>query len=724
MPSHSSATSAISLSPNPLKIRLGEATNNQATAHSTKTGVSSVSRFSEEDEIDEEEEEEEADEEDEEDDFFIEAPSNGNNLGGDHAQHAVGASEHTRNSRARKRWTNNKAADTVFAPAYGKVASVKSSSELPAGRTKSLVTYKPTSTEQKLSTLFGELMVAPATASATSYASQDGLARFIYVKNAHLVAPTFDTPNGWFSCLKQACLGRRAMGHPTSIVLGLGPTLLEPISPFQLMPSPKITLPPGLEELMPPGYLEQHTKRMKEIEAHVPGVFVRRAALEQPIDKLKAGLVEETPGEGAVLKARLAKMVSGEWGSLIPPFSSASSFGSNTGSIGRPLFGGTLTGGAGSTNLANLPGMLQNVLGKGNVAVMEFPFVPANSGPLKDLIAGISGGGGSGGSFRPFSVGGSGGSPSFNGGMSSSGPQKVIWKMVGVFPRRRAEPERRAALLARLRLRARINELLVKMALADSRGEYAGGLDIAAERVQKELVDAWQQTTPVDPSATEKADDKPAAAECTIKYDVVTSVLPWDSVVRLAGDAVGRAIAEKAKPDLDGLPTPQAAEGPSSTPAATLVERPRDVRTTLAETGAVPVKWNQLVAAAERDFSIRTHYLELFEPDGKGPDAKESNTASGTEGGKSKPEEKDDAPDPVVEALKKDGSLNKYEKKVLSTIVDRRRLREGFDDVHLPEKTIDAIRSVVSLPLLFPEAFSTGSQSPSRLSLGCSALML
>jgi hypothetical protein len=132
------------------------------------------------------------------------------------------------------------------------------------------------------------------------------------------------------------------------------------------------------------------------------------------------------------------------------------------------------------------------------------------------------------------------------------------------------------------------------------------------------------------------------------------------------------------------------------------------VRSTLADKGAVPVSWQQLVDAAKRDFAIRAHYLELVKPD-EATDETESADSLVSKGGKPMPE-KDDAPDPVVEALKKDSTLNKYEKKVLSTIVDRRRLREGFDDVHLPEKTIDAIRSVVSLPLLFPEAFSTGSQ--------------
>lgn len=65
--------------------------------------------------------------------------------------------------------------------------------------------------------------------------------------------------------------------------------------------------------------------------------------------------------------------------------------------------------------------------------------------------------------------------------------------------------------------------------------------------------------------------------------------------------------------------------------------------------------------------------------------------------------------DPVVEAVKKTKDLSKHEKRLLGCIVDPTKLAtSSFKDVHLPFKTIDAIRSVISLPLLFPEAFKGG----------------
>jgi SpoVK/Ycf46/Vps4 family AAA+-type ATPase len=60
-----------------------------------------------------------------------------------------------------------------------------------------------------------------------------------------------------------------------------------------------------------------------------------------------------------------------------------------------------------------------------------------------------------------------------------------------------------------------------------------------------------------------------------------------------------------------------------------------------------------------------------------------------------------------MEALRKE--LDEHEQKLESCIVTPDKIRAtSFNDVHLPSKTIDAIRSMVSLPLLYPEAFNSG----------------
>ena len=67
------------------------------------------------------------------------------------------------------------------------------------------------------------------------------------------------------------------------------------------------------------------------------------------------------------------------------------------------------------------------------------------------------------------------------------------------------------------------------------------------------------------------------------------------------------------------------------------------------------------------------------------------------------------ASDPVVAKIKKSKDLSAHEKRLLGCIVDPSKISSTtFNDVHLPFKTIDAIRTIISLPLLFPEAFRGG----------------
>ncbi|KAG1756507.1 uncharacterized protein EDB91DRAFT_19958 [Suillus paluster] len=64
--------------------------------------------------------------------------------------------------------------------------------------------------------------------------------------------------------------------------------------------------------------------------------------------------------------------------------------------------------------------------------------------------------------------------------------------------------------------------------------------------------------------------------------------------------------------------------------------------------------------------------------------------------------------DEVVERLRQDPYLEQHEQKLLSCIVDPTSLSTTFNQVHLPEQTVDAVRTIVSLPLLHPAAFQQG----------------
>ncbi|KAG2157372.1 hypothetical protein DEU56DRAFT_750490 [Suillus clintonianus] len=85
----------------------------------------------------------------------------------------------------------------------------------------------------------------------------------------------------------------------------------------------------------------------------------------------------------------------------------------------------------------------------------------------------------------------------------------------------------------------------------------------------------------------------------------------------------------------------------------------------------------------------------------KQKDAEEEHEAEGeeTEGEKV---------DEVVERVRQDPYLEQHEQRLLSCIVDPTSLSTTFSQVHLPERTVDAVRTIVSLPLLHPAAFQQG----------------
>ncbi|KAM6500591.1 hypothetical protein JOM56_003605 [Amanita muscaria] len=64
--------------------------------------------------------------------------------------------------------------------------------------------------------------------------------------------------------------------------------------------------------------------------------------------------------------------------------------------------------------------------------------------------------------------------------------------------------------------------------------------------------------------------------------------------------------------------------------------------------------------------------------------------------------------DEVIERIKNDSELDPHEQKLLACIVDSASMTTTFGQVHLPAHTIDSVRTIVSLPLLHPQAFQQG----------------
>ncbi|KAI3608705.1 atpase family aaa domain-containing protein 1-a [Moniliophthora roreri] len=72
--------------------------------------------------------------------------------------------------------------------------------------------------------------------------------------------------------------------------------------------------------------------------------------------------------------------------------------------------------------------------------------------------------------------------------------------------------------------------------------------------------------------------------------------------------------------------------------------------------------------------------------------------------------------DPVIEKVRNAEDLSGYEEKLVGCIVDASELKTSFNDVILNEKIIQGLRSIVSLPLLYPRHFRSGILAREALS--------
>jgi hypothetical protein len=230
------------------------------------------------------------------------------------------------------------------------------------------------------------------------------------------------------------------------------------------------------------------------------------------------------------------------------------------------------------------------------------------------------------------------------------------WKVLGTLPMKRDVARERRE---RQNQRLRINSLLLRKAIG------LQGADMTSDSLAAEL-------SGDDPNLTSSVQNELV----DIRDSFADSVWPWLTVQHLASIAIGHTLASPAASDT-------------------------------SEKSAIPITWRAIGEASIFEEAVESQAAEFIAScsvNDKTAAAAESSTVGDTD-------RKDAEPirDPVVEEIKKDKTLNMHEKRLLGCIVDPTKLSStSFDDVLLPDKTIDAVRSVVTLPLIYPEAFNTG----------------
>ncbi|KAJ1309793.1 hypothetical protein OPQ81_006558 [Rhizoctonia solani] len=323
-----------------------------------------------------------------------------------------------------------------------------------------------------------------------------------------------------------------------------------------------------------------------------------------------------------------------------------------------------------------------------------------------------------------------------------SGNKSGYFRACGVVPAARDEARERAVRRAR---RLEVNALIVRMAIGAVGGKIVGnmGTTTRPSKSKKETDEGEKDKEKFDSTPVDKMAD-----------DWSRKLLDWSSARRLADRALAHSILSNAPPSgaivLDETaPIHEAAAaeemgtsglsgtsgGTGGIPPATPVgwDAVRAAWDTLRLSLGYGEKHTESTAATPAPDSATTTPSPTPTPTPTPPPG--SSTVSppsapkwsgigsprepvpwidavlappvvtvGVDGKPPEPGKEDD----LVEQVKNDPDLEPHEDRLLGCIVNPAELQTTFSQVHLPDATIDSVRTLVSLPLLYPAAFRSG----------------
>ncbi|KAG8748299.1 hypothetical protein FRC10_007690 [Ceratobasidium sp. 414] len=319
---------------------------------------------------------------------------------------------------------------------------------------------------------------------------------------------------------------------------------------------------------------------------------------------------------------------------------------------------------------------------------------------------------------HPSSAGENAETKANDGASVGTGNKNGYFRVCGVVPAVRDEARERASRKAR---RAEVNTLVVKMAVGAVGGRVVGLPTTGAAKSSKTV------KKDTDEKASEQKDLPPKADPAErMTDDWPKRVLDWPSARRLADRALACAVL--ASPDgIDTSATDADIQIPPPSSAAVEEPGPGLPVATAVSWDAVRTAWDTLRLAlgygqeggkAEKPDEAPTppptpsaaKWSGIGSP--KEPvqwiDAALHQEPTGSGVGKAPAATGQNTVDELVEKIKNDPDLETHEERLLGCIVNPAELETTFAQVHLPDATIDSVRTLVSLPLLYPAAFRSG----------------
>ncbi|KIO28158.1 hypothetical protein M407DRAFT_231109 [Tulasnella calospora MUT 4182] len=263
---------------------------------------------------------------------------------------------------------------------------------------------------------------------------------------------------------------------------------------------------------------------------------------------------------------------------------------------------------------------------------------------------------------------------------SSEDDDSQYFSVSAVMPTVR-QPELEAS--ERLHRRKEINQLSFRMVLRNMGGIVPGQVDeyVLPKRIYS------KDTTAADELEKVEGDFESTDLTQLMFSEWESSLIDRETLREVAVRALGQSMATRV------------AEVPMKSEGSTLNDSAEE-----GTSGLTTVTWSGVALAWRQWFLHERQRKEwIAHQRRKSAPNKESRTGDQDPTDDAGPEI-----DEVIERVKSDPSLDTHEKRLLSCIVDTTTVPTTFANVHLPVKTVDAIRTMVSLPLLYPKAFSEG----------------
>lgn len=293
---------------------------------------------------------------------------------------------------------------------------------------------------------------------------------------------------------------------------------------------------------------------------------------------------------------------------------------------------------------------------------------------------------------------------------NSKEPDETLWRNGKAATQKERKEEFGVMRLSR-------NELVVRKALTSLGGGVGEGVDIFSALPPEEKEEEETDKKKAKGKGKEKEgkkDKKDKKKKKKSKEDLEAE--KYSTIAGLKENLISRTVADRiAAIALHGLPTSPSTPSSAIKPATTAPSTPStSKKSSSSERIVSPEDLAAAIKASLTGNDQRKKWLENYQ---RLKDAVDSNVdLDNSSDDESDSETSKKKEDPILAKVRRSGTLNSHEERLIGGVIDTTQLATGFEDVCIDPKIVDSVRMIISLPLMYPKAFASGILGAEALS--------